>query len=135
MNAWKSGGIPSVRRERRTSLEIELGQVQQRVLEPPRPVLFRVDRRPGLRLQEGTDQRYGDATLKRAIERHVVYPLAICSRPSRSPRRLVALTGKGQEQLNVRREGETCVPGSPADRQSLSASAQQRAARRLTRPV
>ncbi len=27
-------------------------------------------------LQEGTDQRYGARHLKRAIERHVVYPLA-----------------------------------------------------------
>jgi C-terminal, D2-small domain, of ClpB protein len=27
-------------------------------------------------LQEGTDQRYGARHLKRAIERHIVYPLA-----------------------------------------------------------
>jgi ATP-dependent Clp protease ATP-binding subunit ClpB len=59
-------------------LDIELGQVQQRVLETAKgQFLFRVT---GLGkeflLQEGTDQRYGARHLKRAIERHVVYPLA-----------------------------------------------------------
>ncbi len=59
-------------------LDIELGQVQQRVLDTAKgQVLFRVT--PAGRdflLQEGTDQRYGARHLKRAIERHVVYPLA-----------------------------------------------------------
>ncbi|MHB8500435.1 MAG: AAA family ATPase [Candidatus Acidiferrales bacterium] len=59
-------------------LEIELGQVQQRVLETAKgQFLFRVTAagREFL-LEEGTDQRYGARHLKRAIERHVVYPLA-----------------------------------------------------------
>jgi ATP-dependent Clp protease ATP-binding subunit ClpB len=59
-------------------LEIELGHVQQRVLETAKgQFLFRVtaNGREFL-LQEGTDQRYGARHLKRAIERHVVYPLA-----------------------------------------------------------
>jgi ATP-dependent Clp protease ATP-binding subunit ClpB len=59
-------------------LDIELGQVQQRVLETAKgQFLFRVapEGREFL-LQEGTDQRYGARHLKRAIERHVVYPLA-----------------------------------------------------------
>ncbi len=59
-------------------LEIELGQVQQRVLETARgQFLFRVT--PAAReflLTEGTDQRYGARHLKRAIERNIVYPLA-----------------------------------------------------------
>jgi ATP-dependent Clp protease ATP-binding subunit ClpB len=59
-------------------LEIELGQVQQRVLETAKgQFLFRVT--PAgceFLLQEGTDQRYGARHLKRSIERHVVYPLA-----------------------------------------------------------
>src|SRR5499433_3937531 len=59
-------------------LDIELGQVQQRVLETARgQFLFKVT--PAARdflLQEGTDQRYGARHLKRAIERHIVYPLA-----------------------------------------------------------
>ncbi len=59
-------------------LDIELGQVQQRVLDTAKgQFLFRVT--PAGRdflLKEGTDQRYGARHLKRAIERHVVYPLA-----------------------------------------------------------
>ena len=59
-------------------LEIELGMVQQRVLETAKGrFLFRVT--PAAReflLREGTDMKYGARHLKRAIERHVVYPLA-----------------------------------------------------------
>jgi ATP-dependent Clp protease ATP-binding subunit ClpB len=59
-------------------LEIELGMVQQRVLETAKGrFLFRVT--PAAReflLREGTDLKYGARHLKRAIERHVVYPLA-----------------------------------------------------------
>jgi len=59
-------------------LEIELGQVQQRVLETAKgQFLFRVTGQGrNFLLQEGTDQRYGARHLKRAIERHIVYPLA-----------------------------------------------------------
>jgi ATP-dependent Clp protease ATP-binding subunit ClpA len=59
-------------------LEIELGEVQKRVLDcSTRPFLFRVSGagREFL-LQEGCDQRYGARDLKRAIERHLVCPLA-----------------------------------------------------------
>jgi ATP-dependent Clp protease ATP-binding subunit ClpB len=59
-------------------LEIELEHVQKRVLQTAKgQFLFRVTNagREFL-LQEGTDQRYGARHLKRAIERHVVYPLA-----------------------------------------------------------
>src|SRR5208282_4635081 len=69
---------PLRRQELEEVLEIELGQVQQRVLETAKgQFLFRVT--PAGRdflLQEGTDQRYGARHLKRAIERYVVYPLA-----------------------------------------------------------
>jgi ATP-dependent Clp protease ATP-binding subunit ClpB len=69
---------PLKREQLQEVLEIELGQVQQRVLETAKgQFLFRVtpDGRDFL-LQEGTDQRYGARHLKRAIERFVVYPLA-----------------------------------------------------------
>jgi ATP-dependent Clp protease ATP-binding subunit ClpB len=69
---------PLKREQLEEVLEIELGQVQQRVLETAKgQFLFRVtsDGRDFL-LQEGTDQRYGARHLKRAIERYVVYPLA-----------------------------------------------------------
>jgi ATP-dependent Clp protease ATP-binding subunit ClpB len=59
-------------------LEIELGMVQQRVFEAMRGrFLFHV--MPAAReflLREGTDLKYGARHLKRAIERHLVYPLA-----------------------------------------------------------
>src|SRR5579864_9245125 len=59
-------------------LEIELGMVQQRVLETAKGrFLFSVT--PAAReflLREGTDLKYGARHLKRAIERHVVCPLA-----------------------------------------------------------
>ena len=59
-------------------LEIELGMVQQRVLETAKGrFLFRVTQAARkFLLREGTDLKYGARHLKRAIERHVVYPLA-----------------------------------------------------------
>jgi ATP-dependent Clp protease ATP-binding subunit ClpA len=69
---------PLQRKQLEKVLDIELTMVQQRVLETAKgQFLFRVteDGRDFL-LQEGTDQRYGARHLKRAIERHVVYPMA-----------------------------------------------------------
>jgi ATP-dependent Clp protease ATP-binding subunit ClpB len=59
-------------------LEIELGMVQQRVLETARGrFLFRATQAAkDFLLREGTDMKYGARHLKRAIERNVVYPLA-----------------------------------------------------------
>src|SRR5260370_307068 len=59
-------------------LLFELGQVQQRVLETQSgQFLFRMtEAGREFLLREGTDQRYGARHLKRAIERHVVFPLA-----------------------------------------------------------
>jgi ATP-dependent Clp protease ATP-binding subunit ClpB len=69
---------PLKREQLEEVLEIELGHVQQRVLETAKgQFLFRVTHAGrDFLLQEGTDQRYGARHLKRAIERHVVYPLA-----------------------------------------------------------
>ena len=59
-------------------LQIELGQLQRRILETPNGrFLFRItDAGRNFLLSEGTDQRYGARHLKRAIERHVVFPMA-----------------------------------------------------------
>lgn len=59
-------------------LQIELAQLQQRVFETANgQFLFRVtDVGREFLLCEGTDQRYGGRHLKRAIERHVLFPLA-----------------------------------------------------------
>src|SRR5579859_7974976 len=69
---------PLRREQLQEVLDIELGQVQHRVLETAKgQFLFRVtDAGRNFLLKEGTDQRYGARHLKRAIERHVVYPLA-----------------------------------------------------------
>jgi ATP-dependent Clp protease ATP-binding subunit ClpB len=69
----------SLNRERLAEvLQIELGQLQQRVLETQNgQFVFRMtDAGREFLLCEGTDQRYGARHLKRAIERHVVFPLA-----------------------------------------------------------
>jgi len=59
-------------------LDMELRQVQKRVLDAARrPFLFRItEEGRAFLLQEGTDQRYGARHLKRAIERYMVYPIA-----------------------------------------------------------
>src|SRR5260370_17180454 len=66
------------REERAEVLQIELGQLQQRVLETQSgQFLFRMtEAGREFLLREGTDQRYGARPLKRAIERPVVFPLA-----------------------------------------------------------
>jgi len=91
-------------------LEIELGQVQQRVLETAKgQFLFRVtDTGRDFLLQDGTDQRYGARHLKRAIERHVVYPLAnLLATEQVHLGDLVCIDwNKDQDRLTFVREGE-----------------------------
>jgi ATP-dependent Clp protease ATP-binding subunit ClpB len=101
---------PLKRKQLEEVLDIELGQVQQRVLETAKgQFLFRVT---GLAkeflLQEGTDQRYGARHLKRAIERHVVYPLAnLLATEQIHLGDLVCIDwGHEQDQLTFIREGE-----------------------------
>jgi ATP-dependent Clp protease ATP-binding subunit ClpB len=60
-------------------LEIELGMVQQRVLQGAGANQFVFNCTSKVKeylLQEGTDPRYGARHLKRAIERNIVFPLA-----------------------------------------------------------
>ncbi|HTC63124.1 MAG TPA: AAA family ATPase [Candidatus Saccharimonadales bacterium] len=69
---------PLKRAELEEVLEIELGQVQRRILDSTtRPFFIRItnEGREFL-LQEGTDERYGARHLKRAIERNVVSALS-----------------------------------------------------------
>src|SRR5213593_1631444 len=91
-------------------LEIELGQVQQRVLETAKgQFLFRVtDTGRDFLLQEGTDQRYGARHLKRAIERHVVYPMAnLLATEQVHLGDLICIDwNKEQDRLTFVREGE-----------------------------
>jgi ATP-dependent Clp protease ATP-binding subunit ClpB len=101
-------------------LEIELGQVQQRVLETAKgQFLFRVtDPGRDFLLQEGTDQRYGARHLKRAIERHVVYPLAnLLATEQVHLGDLVCIDwNKEQGSLSFAREGENlAIPARKAE--------------------
>jgi ATP-dependent Clp protease ATP-binding subunit ClpB len=60
-------------------LEIELGMVQQRILQgagASQFVFTCTQKVKEFLLQEGTDPRYGARHLKRAIERNIVFPLA-----------------------------------------------------------
>ncbi len=60
-------------------LEIELGMVQQRILlaSGSNQFVFTCSQRvKNFLLQEGTDIKYGARHLKRAIERHLVFPMA-----------------------------------------------------------
>ena len=60
-------------------LEIELGMVQQRVLMAAGAHQFVFNCTPKVKdflLTEGTDPKYGARHLKRAIERHLVFPMA-----------------------------------------------------------
>jgi ATP-dependent Clp protease ATP-binding subunit ClpB len=94
-------------------LEIELGMVQRRVLDTAKgQFLFRVT--PAARaflLREGTDMKYGARHLKRAIERHVVYPLAnlLATGQVRLGDMLCIDWDERQQRLVFDREGEGVV--------------------------
>ncbi len=94
-------------------LEIELGMVQQRVLDTGRgQFLFRVTGPArGFLLQEGTDLKYGARHLKRAIEKHVVYPLAnlLATEQIQFGDMLVVDWDSGSMQLTFQKEGEGAV--------------------------
>jgi ATP-dependent Clp protease ATP-binding subunit ClpB len=60
-------------------LDIELRNVQERILTPNAAHIFAFHCTPRAKefvLKEGTDARYGARHLKRAIERHIVFPLS-----------------------------------------------------------
>ncbi len=107
---------PLRREELEEVLEIELGQVQKRVLDStPHPFLFRMtnEGREFL-LQEGTDQRYGARPLKRAIERYVVCPLSrlLATAQVRSGDVLLIDWHPGEEELTFARDTEQRPPYS-----------------------
>jgi len=108
-------------------LEIELGMVQQRVLDTGRgQFLFRVA--PAARrflLQEGTDIKYGARHLKRAIEKYVVYPLAnlLATEQIRFGDMLVVDWDGKSLHLSFQKEGEGAVVPTPS-RSARGAAAQ-----------
>jgi ATP-dependent Clp protease ATP-binding subunit ClpB len=131
---------PLQRNQLEEVLAIELGQVQQRVLETAKgQFLFRVtdDARIFL-LQEGTDQRYGARHLKRAIERHVVYPLAnLLATEQVQLGDLVRIDWDGQHSgLTFVREGEgALVHSRPPEPLPLVAAAEAQDGRTTNAPA
>jgi ATP-dependent Clp protease ATP-binding subunit ClpB len=100
---------PLQRNQLEQILDIELSMVQQRVLNAAKgQFLFSVG--PTAReflLKEGTDQRYGARHLKRAVERHVVYPLAnlLATDQVRSGDLISIQREPQQDRLNFARRG------------------------------
>jgi ATP-dependent Clp protease ATP-binding subunit ClpB len=120
---------PLKREQLEEVLDIELGQVQQRVLETAKgQFLFRVTGAgKDFLLQEGTDQRYGARHLKRAIERHVVYPLAnLLATEQVHLGDLVRIDWDGQhKQLTFVREGEGALVANDEPATEKAAAAAQ----------
>jgi len=104
---------PLQRKQLERVLDIELAMVQQRVLDAAKEqFLFSVA--PTARdflLKEGTDQRYGARHLKRAIERHVVYPFAnlLATDQIRSGDLISISCEPQQNRLTFARGGENVV--------------------------
>ena len=121
---------PLKREQLQEVLNIELGQVQQRVLDTAKgQFLFRVtEAGRDFLLQEGTDQRYGARHLKRAIERHVVYPLAnLLATDQVNLGDLVRIDwDEHHKQLTFIREGEGALVEAASKEAAASAAAEAR---------
>ena len=120
-------------------LDIELTMVQQRVLETAKgQFLFRVtDSGRDFLLQEGTDQRYGARHLKRAIERHVVYPMAnlLATEQVHSGDLICIDWEKTDTNLTFVREGENvAMPVRRAEPSLAQKTAQARGGRPVEAP-
>jgi ATP-dependent Clp protease ATP-binding subunit ClpB len=121
-------------------LDIELGQVQQRVLETAKgQFLFRVTTAGrDFLLKEGTDQRYGARHLKRAIERHVVYPLAnLLATEQVHLGDLVCIDWDREHmRLTFIREGEgALVQNQSEDKEQVGAGAEMKDGRKAEMPT
>jgi ATP-dependent Clp protease ATP-binding subunit ClpB len=120
---------PLQREQLEEVLQIELGNVQRRVLETAKgQFLFRVTGAGrDFLLKEGTDQRYGARHLKRAIERHVVYPLAnLLATEQVQLGDLVRIDWDGEHNLlTFVREGEGALVNNAPPQLSRSAAAEE----------
>jgi len=105
---------PLQREELDEVLEIELRHVQERVSDSTgRPFLYRItEEGREFLIEEGTDQRYGARHLKRAIERHLVSPLArlLGTAQLRAGDLLLIDRHPGEKGLAFRRDTEKWIP-------------------------
>jgi ATP-dependent Clp protease ATP-binding subunit ClpB len=130
---------PLHRKQLEQVLDIELAMVQQRVLETAKgQFLFRVTTNGrDFLLQEGTDQRYGARHLKRAIERHVVYPMAnlLATEQVRLGDMICIDWEPSTDHLHFVREGENvAIPVRRPDPAVATKAAQARGGRPVEAP-
>ena len=130
---------PLQRKQLEEVLDIELTMVQQRVLETAKgQFLFRVtENGKDFLLQEGTDQRYGARHLKRAIERHVVYPMANLLATEQVHFGDMICIDRDSEELNLSfvREGENvAMPVRRAEPLVVQKASQARGGRPVEAP-
>jgi ATP-dependent Clp protease ATP-binding subunit ClpA len=134
----------TLRQEELTSiLDIELGLVQQRILASSgnHPFLFNCTRAAKVwLLDEGYNPRYGARHLKRAIERHIVFPLAklIATGQVRLGDVIRVDYSSEQQAMTFVREAEGLTPmyrPTPPPAVAASARGAARTARRFEFPL
>ncbi len=131
---------PLQRRQLEQVLDIELSMVQQRILETAKgQFLFRVtESGRDLLLKEGTDQRYGARHLKRAIERHLVYPMAnlLATEQVHCGDLICIDCRKDEDKLSFVREGENMtLPARRVEPAVTARSSQARGGRPVEAPA
>ncbi len=119
-------------------LDMELGQVQQRILKSAAgvPFVFQCSQRIKEHLlAEGTDAKYGARHLKRAIERNLVFPLAnLVATGQARPGDLIKVDFDDAGKMTFVREAENALPVTPylpekASEAAMAQSAAMRSAR------
>jgi len=120
-------------------LEIELGMVQQRVLMAAGAHQFVFNCTAEVKnflLAEGTDPKYGARHLKRAIERHLVFPLAnLVATGQVKMGDFVRVDLLGASQLTFVKEAEGAMVPVLLERYGAAAATPAVAAARAARPV
>ena len=120
-------------------LEIELGMVQQRVLMASGANQFVFNCTPQVKsflLAEGTDPKYGARHLKRAIERHLVFPLAnLVATGQVKLGDFVRVDLLGESKLTFVKEAEGAMVPVLLERYGAAAAMPAVAAARAARPV
>ena len=120
-------------------LEIELGMVQQRVLMAAGANQFVFNCTPQVKsflLAEGTDPKYGARHLKRAIERHLVFPLAnLVATGQVKLGDFIRVDLLGESKLTFVKEAEGAMVPVLLERYGAAAAMPAVAAARAARPV
>ncbi|HUB02702.1 MAG TPA: AAA family ATPase [Terriglobales bacterium] len=120
-------------------LEIELGMVQQRVLIASGAHQFVFNCTTAVKeflLREGTDPKYGARHLKRAIERHLVFPLAnLVATGQVKLGDFIRVDMLGESKLTFVKEAEGAMVPVLLERYGAAAAVPAAAAARAARPI